>query len=130
MHRRQVYAGVPGVDGMGAQYRSPFSAFMNQGLVPGQGFPQVGMSAYGYGLPGLGLDQFLSPDAQILAGVGEGAISGHDLNNIDNRVNGYDQFKDTEGARSKPDPAYPGCFKSEDCDGDDKPASSPRHRIH
>ncbi|KAJ2691677.1 hypothetical protein H4R19_006312, partial [Coemansia spiralis] len=97
MLRRQIYDGTPGVDGMGGQYRSPFAAFWNQGLVPGQGFPQVGMSAYGYGLPGLGLGQFVSPDAQILAGAGEGEISGHDLDNIDNRVNGYDRLKDNEG---------------------------------
>ncbi|KAJ2121358.1 hypothetical protein IW147_004321 [Coemansia sp. RSA 720] len=94
---------------MDARYQNPFAAFWTQGIVPGQGFPQVGMSAYGYGLPGYGLQRFLSPDAQILAGVGEGEISGHDLKHMDDKVNGYDRFKDTG------DPAYPGCFKSENC---------------
>ncbi|KAJ2378177.1 hypothetical protein H4S02_007442 [Coemansia sp. RSA 2611] len=90
--KRQVYGGLPSVEGMDARYQNPFVAFWNQGLVPGQGFPQVGMSAYGYGLPGLGLRRFLSPDALILAGAGEGEINGHDLNHMDDQVYGYDRF--------------------------------------
>ncbi|KAJ1730212.1 hypothetical protein LPJ61_003137 [Coemansia biformis] len=126
-----MYDEMPGVEGMGARYRSPFAAFWNQGLAPGQGFPQVGMSAYGYALPGFGLGQFVSPDAQILAGAGEGVINEHDLDNIDSRVNGYDRFKDSGSGRSRPDPAYPGCFKGESCgDNDDGPSYEHRHRYH
>ncbi|KAJ2776793.1 hypothetical protein H4R18_005475 [Coemansia javaensis] len=124
VHRRQMYDGPAGVEGMGERYRSPFAAFWNQGLVPGQGFPQVGMSAYGYGLPGLGLGQFVSPDAQILAGAGSGEISSHDLDRLDDKINGYDRFK--EGTHRAPDPAYPGCFKSEDCDHGYHHAAAPR----
>ncbi|KAJ2800324.1 hypothetical protein H4R20_004107 [Coemansia guatemalensis] len=113
--KRQIPGGMAGIDGMNEHDRSPFAAFWNQGLVPGQGFPQVGMSAYGYGLPGLGLGRYLDPDALILAGAGEGEINNQDLDNLDNEIYGYDRFKDNEGRGSRPDPAYPGCFKSENC---------------
>ncbi|KAJ2732193.1 hypothetical protein IW152_003976 [Coemansia sp. BCRC 34962] len=73
------------------------------------------MSAYGYGLPGLGLTQFLSPDAAILEGVGKGEISKNDLNNIDRKEYGLDRFK-AEAGNGCPDPTYPGRFKSEDDD--------------
>ncbi|KAJ1719726.1 hypothetical protein LPJ53_005561 [Coemansia erecta] len=135
--KRQYYGGeaLPGVEGMNARYASPFAAFINQGLIPGQGFPQVGMSAYGFGLPGYGLTQFLNPDAQILRGAGEGEITEHDLQNLDNRVNGYDRFKDPEDVHRKPDPAFPGHFANEDCDDDyedehGKPAEHYHHRHH
>ncbi|KAJ1802573.1 hypothetical protein LPJ75_006147, partial [Coemansia sp. RSA 2598] len=116
--KRQYFGGVegglPGVEGMNARYSSPFAAFWNQGLVPGQGFPQIGMSAYGYGLPGLGLAQFLNPDVQILRGVGEGEITEDDLKHLDNSVNGYDRFKEHSGdVYRQPDPAFPGHFKNE-----------------
>ncbi|KAJ2829923.1 hypothetical protein IWW50_000569 [Coemansia erecta] len=116
VEKRQGYNGMPAVEGMDARYQNPFAAFWNQGVVPGQGFAQVGMSAYGYGLPGLGLQRFLNPDALILAGAGEGEISGNDLNHMDNQAYGYGRFKDNDGQKNKGDPAYPGCFKSENCD--------------
>ncbi|KAJ2014436.1 hypothetical protein IWW57_005870 [Coemansia sp. S610] len=121
LSRRQL----PPNGGMGSRYNSPFAAFWNQGIVPGQGFPQVGMSAYGYGLPGLGLTQFLSPDAAILEGVGKGEISEHDLNNIDRQEYGLDRLKGEVGNGS-PDPTYPGKFKSED--NDYVPQRHGRHR--
>ncbi|KAJ2610893.1 hypothetical protein H4S08_003418 [Coemansia sp. RSA 1365] len=114
--KRQMPGNMPGFDSMNRHDRSPFAAFWNQGLVPGQGFPQVGMSAYGYGLPELGLNGVLSSDALILAGAGQGKINNHDLEKLDNQIYNYDQFKDNESHGNKPDPTYPGCFKSEDCD--------------
>ncbi|PIA13254.1 hypothetical protein COEREDRAFT_11606 [Coemansia reversa NRRL 1564] len=114
--KRQMPGNMPEFDGMNGNDRSPFAAFWNQGLVPGQGFPQVGMSAYGYGLPELGLNGVLGSDALILAGAGQGKINNHDLEKLDNHLYNYDQFKDNESRGSKPDPTYPGCFKSEDCD--------------
>ncbi|KAJ2082708.1 hypothetical protein H4R24_001376 [Coemansia sp. RSA 988] len=113
--KRQMPGGMPGIDGMNKQDSSPYAAFWNQGIVPGQGFPQVGMSAYGYGLPELGLGRYLDSDALILAGAGEGEINKHDLKNLDKQKYGYDQFKDNKGRGSKPDPAYPGCFNNENC---------------
>ncbi|KAJ2192002.1 hypothetical protein IW145_006785, partial [Coemansia sp. RSA 521] len=117
------YGNMPAVEGMDARYQNPFAAFWSQGIVPGQGFPQVGMSAYGYGLPGYGLQQFLNPDAQILAGAGEGEISNHDLKHMDDKVNGYDRFKD------KGDPAYPGCFKSENCGSNEHDEYNHQHNV-
>ncbi|KAJ2700566.1 hypothetical protein FB645_004962 [Coemansia sp. IMI 203386] len=113
--------GLPGVEGMNTRYSSPFAAFWNQGLVPGQGFPQIGMSSYGYGLPGLGLTQFINPDAQILKGVGEGEITENDLKNLENNVNGYDRFKEPSynNVHQQPDPAFPGHFKNEDYNDED-----------
>ncbi|KAJ2659189.1 hypothetical protein IWW48_003625 [Coemansia sp. RSA 1200] len=109
--------GIPAVEGMGDRESSPFAAFWNQGLVPGQGFPQVGMSAYGYALPGLGLNGFLSPDALILARAGQGDVTSKDLDRIDDSVYGFDRSKDSAAAHAQPDPAYPGCFASERCSG-------------
>ncbi|KAJ2556436.1 hypothetical protein EV175_002007 [Coemansia sp. RSA 1933] len=121
--KRQMYGsggGIPSVEGMGEHDANPFVAFWNQGLVPGQGFPQIGMSAYGYGLPGLGLSGFLTPDAVILEGAGHGEINDKDLNNIDDRIYGFDRFKADKhsggGHGEEGDPAYPGCFANEDCD--------------
>ncbi|KAJ2718950.1 hypothetical protein GGI07_005497 [Coemansia sp. Benny D115] len=102
--------------GMGANkgYGGPFASFWNQGMIPGQGFPQIGMSSYGYGLPGYGMSQYMSPDAQILAGVGEGSISKDDIKALEDKMNGYSQFKDsTQLQRNHPDPAFPGQFSSE-----------------
>ncbi|KAJ2759866.1 hypothetical protein H4S06_002019 [Coemansia sp. BCRC 34490] len=109
--------GIAAVEGMGDREASPFAAFWNQGLVPGQGFPQVGMSAYGYALPGLGLNGFLSPDALILARAGQGDVTNKDLDRIDDSVYGgsFDRPKDSDAAHAHPDPAYPGCFASERC---------------
>lgn len=130
----------PDIQDMDTRYPNPFAAFWQQGLVPGEGFPQIGMSAYGYGLPGLGLSPFLTPDALILAGVGKGEISEDDLKHAEeemynfdwlkgndkkhgqyhhNKDGGYDDTEDYDG--NGPDPDYPGCFKGEDCDqvGDD-----------
>ncbi|KAJ2833178.1 hypothetical protein GGI24_000943 [Coemansia furcata] len=121
LSRRQM----PPNGGMGSRYNSPFAAFWNQGIVPGQGFPQVGMSAYGYGLPGLGLTQFLSPDAAILEGAGKGEINEHDLNNIDRQEYGLDRFKANDNGG---DPAYPGRFKNEDNNDDDSVPQRHRHR--
>ncbi|KAJ2469019.1 hypothetical protein EV174_006253, partial [Coemansia sp. RSA 2320] len=120
MSRRQL---LNGMGDMGNRHNSPFAAFWNQGIVPGQGFPQIGMSAYGYGLPGLGLSQYLTPDALILAGVGNGEITEHDLNNLDRQAYGFDRFKNAAAAAAAPvgggpDPTYPGRFKSEDCDAE------------
>ncbi|KAJ1836012.1 hypothetical protein IWW55_004679 [Coemansia sp. RSA 2706] len=131
-----MYDGLPSVEGMDARYQNPFAAFWNQGLVPGQGFPQVGMSAYGYGLPGFGLRRFLNPDALILAGAGEGEINEHDLSHMDDQVYGYNRFKDNENQdESRPDPAYPGCFKGEECNDnqaidDDGSDDGSRHHYH
>ncbi|KAJ1989218.1 hypothetical protein GGI26_005198 [Coemansia sp. RSA 1358] len=133
MHKRQMYGGVPGVEGMNERYSNPFAAFINQGLVPGQGFPQMGMSAYGYGLPGLGLSRFLNPDAVILEGAGKGEISDKDLDNLDNKVYGYDRFKadSNKGADREGDPAYPGCLPNEDCgQRDDCDDEEVDHRHH
>ncbi|KAJ2523298.1 hypothetical protein GGI11_000195 [Coemansia sp. RSA 2049] len=119
--RRQLIGGggsrgIAAVEGMGDRESSPFAAFWNQGLVPGQGFPQVGMSAYGYALPGLGLNGFLSPDALILARAGQGDVTNKDLDRIDDSVyGGFDRPRDSDGAHAQPDPAYPGCFASERC---------------
>ncbi|KAJ1800286.1 hypothetical protein LPJ59_001209 [Coemansia sp. RSA 2399] len=117
--KRQMYGagGLPSVEGMGERDPSPFAAFWNQGLVPGQGFPQIGMSAYGYGLPGLGLSGYLTPDSVILEGAGHGEINDKDLDNMDDKIYGFDRFKTDKhnGARGG-DPAYPGCFANEDCD--------------
>ncbi|KAJ2751748.1 hypothetical protein GGI19_004289 [Coemansia pectinata] len=121
--RRQL---PPPNGGMGSRYNSPFAAFWNQGIVPGQGFPQVGMSAYGYGLPGLGLTQFLNPDVAILEGAGKGEINEHDLDNIDRQQYGLDRFKE---GNNGPDPAYPGKFKNEDNDDNDDNMPQ-RHNHH
>ncbi|KAJ2741891.1 hypothetical protein GGI20_004866 [Coemansia sp. BCRC 34301] len=124
---------MPPNGGMGSRYNSPFAAFWNQGIVPGQGFPQVGMSAYGYGLPGLGLSQFLNPDAVILEGAGKGEINGHDLDNIDRLNYGFDRLKaDANNNGSGPDPTYPGRFKSEDYNdnSNDDDAEEPHRHNH
>ncbi|KAJ1662091.1 hypothetical protein IW140_006264 [Coemansia sp. RSA 1813] len=124
--KRQMYGGLPSVEGMDEHDANPFAAFWNQGLVPGQGFPQIGMSAYGYGLPGLGLSGFLSPDTLILEGAGHGEISNKDLDNMDDKIYGFDRFKtdkNNNGGRPQ-DPEYPGCFPNEDCDDADE------HRYH
>ncbi|KAJ2162783.1 hypothetical protein GGF46_000344 [Coemansia sp. RSA 552] len=120
--RRQMYEGMPGMG-------SPFGAYEGQGLVPGSGFPQVGMSAYGYGLPELGLSQFVNHDANILAGAGEGEISGHDLKNMDKNMYGYDKYK-ADGEEKKPDPAYPGCFHGEECDEGGRSGNGHHHCYH
>ncbi|KAJ2258754.1 hypothetical protein GGI13_000481 [Coemansia sp. RSA 455] len=122
LSRRQM----PPNGGMGSRYNSPFAAYWNQGIVPGQGFPQVGMSAYGYGLPGLGLTQFLNPDVAILEGAGKGEINEHDLDYIDRQQYGLDRFKE---GNNGPDPAYPGKFKNEDNDDSDDSAPQ-RHNHH
>ncbi|KAJ2851284.1 hypothetical protein J3B02_003577 [Coemansia erecta] len=133
LSKRQYYGGMegglPGVEGMNTRYASPFAAFWNQGLVPGQGLPQIGMSAYGYGLPGLGLAQFLNPDVQILKGVGEGEITENDVKHLENNVNGYDRFKEpsNDNVHQRPDPAFPGHFKNED---DDDKHDEERHDGH
>ncbi|KAI8319494.1 hypothetical protein GQ54DRAFT_313531, partial [Martensiomyces pterosporus] len=98
-------------------HNSPFNAFWNEGLVPGQGFPQIGMSAYGYGLPGLGLTPFLAPDAAILAGAGEGEISEKDLDHLDEEQYGLDYLQG---------------HKNNDCgdDEDDRGANHHHHYYH
>ncbi|KAJ2444838.1 hypothetical protein GGF42_006184 [Coemansia sp. RSA 2424] len=89
------------------------------------------MSAYGYGLPGLGLTQFLSPDAVILEGAGKGEINEHDLDNIDRQEYGLDRFKaGSSNNNGGPDPAYPGRFKSEDNDNDDDAAPQRHNHYH
>ncbi|KAJ2453333.1 hypothetical protein EV183_002288 [Coemansia sp. RSA 2336] len=70
---------------------------------------QQRMSSYGYALPGMGMQQFVNPDAMILNGVGEGQINHHDLKNMDDKV--YEGLKETS------DPSFPGCFKNEQCEG-------------
>ncbi|KAJ1926304.1 hypothetical protein FBU59_007327 [Linderina macrospora] len=116
---------------------NPFQAYWYQGIVPGQGLPQIGMSAYGYGLPGLGLDDYLVPGAAILAGAGEGEIDDKDLDHLDEHIHGLDAIKgggyehDGHG-----DPDYPGHFKGEDGyddkynDDDDVPHHHYHHYHH
>ncbi|KAJ1934418.1 hypothetical protein EC988_008817 [Linderina pennispora] len=94
---------------------NPFQAYWYQGIVPGQGLPQIGMSAYGYGLPGFGLEDYLAPGAAILAGAGEGEIDNKDLDRLDNQVHGLDAIKgEGYGNTVHGDPDYPGHFKDED----------------
>ncbi|KAI7821277.1 hypothetical protein BX661DRAFT_173393 [Kickxella alabastrina] len=134
MFRRQFYGGIGGSIGggispmMGANsgYANPFAAFWSQGIVPGQGFPQIGMSAYGYTLPGYGMSPYINPDANILNGVGKGQIKENDLNKIENKINGYDSFKAAASGKG-PDPAYPGRFSNESNDDDDV---KPAHKKH